>query len=169
MAENITRSLIVCTAPFVLLPAAIGVYILFRYHTSPIAQLAGVLTIKPVIATPLWALVVSTVLADSDSGIFQPAYWLSLLPGLGLTGLILLAFKSLLAKPNYRRSFVILLLLDSARWFNTFLYYLPWTGTTPLNGYGIFIGLAMPSVYAIVALSIAREHHKLRRDVFQAV
>jgi hypothetical protein len=114
-----------------------------------------ILTLKPMITTPIWAVIISRLHGSSvDAQLI--AVW-SILPGAGLTVLALVIFWRLFF--GSRALFAILLIVsDCMRWISSGL--LTVTITLPYNRApdtrtGIFalIGLIFPTVYSVIALA----------------
>jgi len=133
-------------------PAAVGLYLVVR-RPSDLSLMAGLLTLKPIVTTPIWVAIIRTLFA---SGPLKPAHFLSILPGASLTLIIVLVFRHLFSGPRSGGARV-LLVLDCARWLNSFLLILPY-GNVGIEALGcIFgiIGLTLPTVFAVVALTLS--------------
>ena len=146
-------NLLLCSIPF-WIPAAIGVY-LSANRPGDLRRMAGLLTLKPIVTTPVWLAILSGLLSSPNDK-WMPAHFLSILPGAGVTIVIALAFRHLFTGPSAGRA-KILLVLDCARWLNSFLMILPYGGGIQggqLACVFAVIGLALPSVFAVVALTL---------------
>ena len=143
-------NLFVCSVPL-WIPAAIGLY-LYVNRPDDLGKLATYLTLKPIVATPIWVAIISTLLPPAIHEL-EPAHFLTILPGAGLTIVIVLMHRHVFTGPR-AGSAKVLLVLDCIRWLNSFLLILPYGGGTNglLNCLFAFVGLAMPSVLAVVAL-----------------
>jgi hypothetical protein len=134
-------------------PAIIGLYLIVR-RPSDLSLMAGILTLKPIVTTAIWLAIIRRLTADSP---LQPAHFLSILPGASLTLIIVLTFRHLCSgsKAGDAR---VLLMLDCARWLNSFLYVLPYdnTGIGVLTCIFSVVGLALPTVFAFVALTLSQ-------------
>ncbi len=136
--------------PF-LIPAAVGLYLLISWPGS-LGLMAALLTLKPIVATPIWVAIIQGFSISTDR--LQPAHFLSLLPGAGLTLLIVLVFRPLFSGPQ-AGSALILVAIDCARWLNSFLLILPYgdnSGGILIRCISALLGLALPTVFAVVAL-----------------
>jgi hypothetical protein len=117
--------------------------------------MAGLLTLKPLVTTPIWLAILSSRI--------QPLALqtgLSILPGLSLSVLALLVFRPLFSgrSAGAARS---LLALDCLRWINSAVIAALSSG----NGYSAaagslvclfaLLGLALPTIFAVTALAIA--------------
>ena len=133
-------------------PAVIGLYLVLK-RPSDLSLMAGILTLKPIITTPVWFSMMGRLSAADP---LQPTHFLSILPGAGLTLIIALAFRHLFSGPRSGDAGV-LLTLDCARWFNSFLILLPYgnTGLGALACIFSLVGLALPTIFAFVALTLS--------------
>ncbi len=138
------------TWPIFILPVILGLLVLIKYRSFRICQAAGIFTLKPIIATPIWG----ALLFLSWNN--EVPYYLTLLPGAIFTITIVFSFRRLfLTNP---RIFTLLLLTDVLRWLMSFtLASSP--GQRPFNFSGStqFITLSayvFPSIYAMMALFI---------------
>ncbi|HLO29548.1 MAG TPA: hypothetical protein VK249_10460 [Anaerolineales bacterium] len=138
------------------IPAAIGLYLLTSRQTA-LGRMAGFLTLKPIIATPIWAMIIS-FLHHSGTEAQHIALW-SILPGAGLTVLVIVIFRRLFLGSRLILA-MLLIMLDCARWINSGLLTL--TVSLPYNaanntwaGIFAFIGLIFPTAYSVVALTTA--------------
>jgi len=136
------------------IPAAIGLYLVVN-RPNELSLMAGLLTLKPILTTPIWFAILSTLRSPIDR--LEPTHFLSILPGASLTLIIAIAFRHLLSGPR-AGSARALLVLDCARWLNSFLYTLPYGGNVERGSlacvFGL-IGLILPTVFAVVALTLA--------------
>lgn len=128
------------------LPVVVGPVILLSHRDDALARLAGVFTLKPLAATPLWALIV-TLRPDIFSSAQQTtSLLLTLVPGIGLTLLIVWAFRQVYKLEPIRAC--VLLGADVIRWLSTFVMVL--MGPTLF----FVVPLIIPSAYAILAAVI---------------
>jgi hypothetical protein len=137
--------------PF-LIPAAFGLYLVAN-KPNDLSVMAGLLTLKPIVTTPIWFAIIGTLHSPVDK--LEPAHFLSIVPGAGLTVITVLAFRPLFSGPRAGTA-RMLLGLDCARWLNSFLLNLPYGGITgggSLVCLFALIGLALPTVFAVVALT----------------
>ena len=137
------------------IPAAIGLYLLTSRRNN-LSRMAGFLTLKPIITTPVWAVIISFLHGSAVDAQFI-AVW-SILPGVGLTLLALMIFRRLFLSSRPILA-MLLIVLDCIRWINsgllTLTVSLPYSGVTNTSA-SIFalIGLIFPTAYAIVALMV---------------
>jgi hypothetical protein len=150
--EGQLLNLFICSVPL-WIPAAIGLY-LYVNRPDDLGKMATYLTLKPIVTTPIWFAIIYTLLPPFIHKL-EPAHFLTLLPGAGLTIVIVFMYRHLFRGPS-AGSAIILLVLDCIRWLNSFLLILPYGGGTngPLNCLFAFIGLAMPSAVAVAALAL---------------
>jgi hypothetical protein len=141
--------ILLATWPAHLLPAVIGGVLLVGYPHKALSGLAGLLTLKPLVATPLW---VWLYVFSEQHGLLYGAVGplLTLLPGIGLTLIILGIKRQDLAYAG--RLLIIFLVCDALRWINSFLFV--------LNGEPLVLdyspadirGLILPNLYAVMSL-----------------
>jgi hypothetical protein len=131
---------------------AIGVYILKQRYAGDkdnFKLMAGLLTLKPLLATHIWALFLSGLgELDPQSRLFR--ILLSATPGAGLTLITLAVFWPLFSGLKAGTAWK-LIALDCARWLSTLLML--------LTDAGCFAGLslAMPTIFAVAALIMVRK------------
>ncbi|HLO33881.1 MAG TPA: hypothetical protein VK249_32335 [Anaerolineales bacterium] len=150
------------------IPAAVGLYLVVK-RPSDLSLMAGLLTLKPIVTTPIWFAIISPL---SGSNKLEPAHFWSILPGISLTVIIVLAFRRLFFVPGAGKA-KTLLVLDCARWLNSFLLSLPLVGG--MGGGSLacifsLIGLVLPTVFAVVALmlSLTRVEESFRSNTQNA-
>lgn len=149
-------NLICCASPFIL-PCFLGIRIL-GLASDDFSRLAGWLTLKPLIATPIWFFLVDATFSG-DWSRPDPTYALTALPGIGLTFILALVFRSVFQ--SHASAVMGLLALDTVRWGSSFLMGLGLL-PDPLKLLLAFIALAMPTVFALFAQVICTEspqHH----------
>jgi hypothetical protein len=132
------------------IPALMGYYLL-RRKSDALGWMAGLLSMKPVITTPLWFGMIALLAPPRSFGTLEPVHFLSILPGAGLTLAIAIVYRRLLSGPTAPVAWT-LLVIDCARWLNSFFIYLP-IGDGSLNCLSALCGLAMPTVFATIALA----------------
>ena len=95
-------SLLLLTLPF-WIPVLIGCALLVKGSTDELARMAGWLTLKPILATPMWVFILASFESSTSSlpGSAVLAF-LSILPGASLTALTVLAFSSSFSGPSAR-------------------------------------------------------------------
>jgi hypothetical protein len=147
--------------PAFILPVILGLAIFASYRRDRLSQLAGLFAFKPVIATPLWAILfaltarlLSPLAPGREPYPLSPLYFLTLFPGVILTLLIVIAFRQLFMTGS--KLAYSLLVLDVMRWMNTFLAYFVWMSPESGSiGWSMYIaGILFSNLYAIVALII---------------
>ncbi len=106
-------------------PTAIGLYLVVK-KPNDLSLMAGLLSLKPIVTTPIWFAIISTLHSPIDK--LEPTHFLSILPGASLTLIIAFAFRHLFSGPG-AGSARALLVLDCARWLNSFLISLPYGGS----------------------------------------
>jgi hypothetical protein len=134
------------------IPALGGCYLLVR-QSDALSRMAGLLTIKPVVTTPIWFGIIAAFEPPHSYSKLGPSHFLGILPGASLTLIIVIAFRRLFSGPRARVAWV-LLALDCARWLNTVFIYWPY-GDGSLNCLSALCGLSMPTVFAVIALTTA--------------
>jgi len=145
-------NLTLCSIPF-WLPAGLGLYLwLNRPHA--LGRMAALLTLKPILATPLWLAILS---AEPQPSPLRAG--LSALPGLTLTLLIVWACRSVFSGSTAGPAWS-LLGLDGLRWLNSAALALTVSGrysqaTGSLACLMAQIGLALPSLFALAALAVS--------------
>ncbi len=132
------------------IPAIVGLYLVVK-RPGPLGLMAGLLTLKPIVTTPIWAALLQNTYADR----LTPSQFLSILPGAGLTLIAFMVFRPLFSGPQAGTA-RILLVLDSARWLNSLLMLLPYSQEAQTLAC-IFapIGLALPTLFALVAVTLS--------------
>ncbi len=161
--------LCVCIFPALVIPAIIGFSLRSRNYDD-FTRMATLLTLKPIIATPIWFLLyINTDITEGQlapgyytSEIIPPAYLLTLLPGLSLTLIILIVCRRAFgqAKPS---SLLILIGLDCVSWLTSFAMRFPWDEWAFRCWLPIIV-LLMPSIYARIAQALADAHTKAKLE-----
>ena len=139
------------------LPALVGVILLLAYLRSArggddrLVLLAALLTLKPIVATPIWLFILNLSAYPLPS--LPLAVLLSLLPGVGLTAVILVLFRPMFMEPG-RTPPRILLALDCVRWVAIYCI-LPMA----------YFGMVLPSIFALVAaVLVIRARGRVRAE-----
>lgn len=136
--------------PAFILPLIVGPILLIKFRDDDLSRAAGWLTLKPVLATFLWAL----IFVSTDST--EATYYLTLLPGVILTLIIAFSFRHLFKSETL--IFSMLLLLDAIRWTITFVMFGPWLEIPidPVDPEGLLylMALIIPNFYATLSLII---------------
>jgi hypothetical protein len=164
MSPDDVFNLFLLSIPF-WIPAAIGFY-LVGDRRNELSLMAGLLTLKPILTTPLWALIISSLEGSTVSDALISL--LSMLPGASLTILALAIFRQQFSGSGAAPA-RLLILLDCMRWLNSglclgganALSYNPATGA--LTCIFALIGLIFPTAYAVVALTttLATQEHEM--------
>jgi hypothetical protein len=136
--------------PIFIVPAIVGFYLLVSSRGNGLRRMAGWLTLKPIVATPIWIAILDSITSRWDASII-----LTIIPGAGLTLLIMLAFQPLLFGPQRSSTAWWLIKLDCVRWINSFvLLALEPTPSgsllAPVVCGTVVLGLTMPTLFAIV-------------------
>lgn len=145
-------NLTLCSIPF-WLPAGLGVYLwLNRPHA--LGRMASLLTLKPILATPVWLVILS---AEPQPSPLRAV--LSALPGLALTLLIAWMYRPVLSGSTAGAAWS-LLGLDCLRWLNSAALALAASGSYSRAAGSLMclmaqIGLALPSLFALAALAVS--------------
>jgi hypothetical protein len=151
-------------APALIGPAILGAIIWLKYRRRELGRLSAIFTLKPIIATPLWAAIMAIVSppeAETFWGRGPPplAYFLTALPGVGLTLVIVAVFWSLFVRSKSGAAF-LLVVLDCFRWGITIIA--PVILALPVGGSPLGLALCLlftaerfPTLYGIVALVVA--------------
>ena len=138
----------------VLLPAIVGFYLLRKYRAphERIYRMGALFTLKPIVATPIWAALI----------LGTPSAILGLIPGIALTALIMWRFWPLFG--SHRETVLKLLGWDAARYLNSALLVhasatyvgLNISALETINCLGC-LGLVLPSIFAVVVFPILRD------------
>ena len=140
--------------------AAIGLY-LIKNRRNELCLMAGLLTLKPIITTPIWAKIAFSL---EHSGISSGLMALcSILPGAGLTVLIFVIFRSKFYGLR-ATSARMLIVLDCLRWINsgllTMISSLLYDSAANCACILAFVGLIFPTAYSVVALTTTLETYE---------
>jgi len=140
-----------------LFPFGAGIFILVSNWKDEISRYIGFLTLKPVIAYPIWFVI-------SFSDWFNKVYdtnpvliaAVPLIPGIVLTLIIVYSFRHLF---GIDRVVWLFLIGDVIRWMNTFIFTAFTNSNIVFNIFIflVFFGLYFPSLYAVVALIVVRK------------
>lgn len=136
--------------PAFVLPVIAGIILPIYFRDDPIHGLAEAFTLKPLIATPVWLYILLTLAPPGKT-----ASPVTLIPGIGLTLVIVYAFRGLFRTET--KTFLILLGADAIRWLYSFAYLRLATGTfnEPIVENPLYlIGLILPNAYATLAFVI---------------
>jgi hypothetical protein len=142
--------------PILTLPLIIGIYLLTRASAFTFVRMLGVLTLKPIVATPLWLMIIAA-LGEAERAIVPNDFFLLAAPGIVLTIVILIIYRSTL-RPAFAAHLTTILILDALRWASSSFAFVS------RGAYGgAALGLlcfAMPTIFALVALWFARSYLK---------
>lgn len=146
------------------IPTLIGILLLGKYFAFKSASrrfdlIAALLTIKPLVATPIWLLILNEPFPSAD---FTHAWRaaLSIVPGAGLTAFIVLVFRSSFTAPGINKPRIILM-LDCIRWLNSFFLVILFS-TLALSDWFLpvimsWLGVLMPTIFALSACAMVFE------------
>jgi hypothetical protein len=135
----------------IILPFLFGLIMLILFRKDAASRLVAMVTLKPVIAYPVWFLFLLTDLSNNNFSTIV----IGLIPAVSLTvGIVLLNRKVFF---KYKILAAIFLGLDASRMLNTLLIWAG-LGDEPPEPILFSFGLALPSLIAVAALvfTIAR-------------
>ena len=136
-----------CLLPLLFLPLLVGGYLFGRSAASPLTYFIALMTLKPLLATPLWLVMIQLSVTPSWTHPI-PDVVLHALPGISLTLLIVWTCRARL-KGQSAGIITTLLILDTIRWGSSVLSQ---TRNRPYGSELLFVlSVSMPSVFAIVA------------------
>ncbi len=144
--------------PFIV-PLIIGIVILRRANGDRLLQFAGWMTLKPLLATPIWYFFVSWLALEVSLQASVLANWV---PGVALTLLLVILYRDALITNALHPSALRLLILDIVRWGSTALAHGLINSTalmgnntfSPLGACFLPIAMLVPTVFAFYALHI---------------
>ena len=141
--------MLLCFIPILIVPFFAGISILNNQRKTPLRIMAGILTLKPIVLTPI------LVMLDSTFYSLNPG--LAMSPAIIVTAVIVFAFRSLFFGYEARRAAWLLLALDTLRWLSTLGLSSVDFLSDPVWLFWLFgiPSIAMPTVFAVVALIIA--------------
>jgi hypothetical protein len=140
------------------IPFAVGLFILVRYWKDDVGRFIGFLSLKPVIAYPIWFFISwsdwYSKVYDNSRPVLMAVF--PLLPGIFLTLITVNFFRYLFKIEKVAWLFLI---GDIIRWANTFVFSAFVDNNIVLNLFVFlaFFGLAFPSIYTIIAFIVARK------------
>jgi len=153
--------------PAFVLPVIAGPVILRFFRDDPLRGPAAAFTLKPLVATPLWLLFLLNL---GDPGPGYQTSPVTMIPGIGLTLVILYAYRHLFR--TERNIFLLLLGADAIRWLYSFaalrfgaltIYELS------VESPPFLIGVILTNAYAVMALMILWLRRKRREASKQAI
>jgi hypothetical protein len=163
---SVASSLLFLCTPIVFIPVIIGFYVIYRKRGDALSQFAGLLTLKPLLATPIWASLIKSPQESTTGSVLS-----TLIPGVGLTLLLLVFFSPLLLDSATRSAAWRLLALDCLRWLSSFgvviqaAYYRSFPASSNVVCITMLLAIAMPAVFAFAALTItSRDREKRKND-----
>ena len=142
--------------PWLIPPGIIGllIFIYGKYRANDFARWAALLTLKPLVATPLWLLISQWYQTSHRGCEADPAYFLTAAPGIGITLLLIFLFRKVV-RGLRGKGVGVLLILDTIRWGNSILFYPQCYGIgNRLEGIVIYTGLVLPTIFALVVLGL---------------
>lgn len=142
-----TLMILIFVSPAAILPLILGPIILRVFREDEISSMAGLLTLKPLLATPLWAFIIALGSELDLPGLITQL--LSIVPGIGLTLLIVWKFRALFG--TQQKIAFVLLAVDAMRWLNSFAAFQFGHGA---GDFYYWLGLILPNAYAILVLAI---------------
>lgn len=150
MGEPIEGILVVLifTAPAFVLPLILGPIILRSFGADTLSRMAGWFSMKPLLATPLWALIVTLEGRTTFHQALDAAP--TLIPGIGLTLWIVWRYRHLLR--TELALVILLIVMDVPRWLNSFAWL---TIDSSADSPFYVAGLILPNAYAAISLAIA--------------
>lgn len=147
-----------CIGPFLIPAFFIGFKLLYNSEDS-FAKFAGLLTLKPLVTTPVFFLSGAVIKSLNLDPLGSLEHFVAALPAVSLTLLIAYSCRSVFSAPKSSCA-MFLIVLDSVRWGNSYLTPLL-IGDSPDNGALIcwiaFVGLTMPTIFALVAWGCAAQ------------
>lgn len=142
----------VFTGPAYILPVVLGVIMLIIYKDER-GRMAAWFTLKPLLATPLWALALG--LLDNSGVPEATGQVLSLAPAVLLTLWIAWRYRGVFRMGS---NFPFVLIgADALRWLNTLAWMLT-SGRPQLTNPFFLVGWILPNAYAILAFLMVRAH-----------
>ena len=142
--------------PILTIPLLVGIYLLTRATSFTFVRMLGVLTLKPIVATPLWLMIIAA-LGDAERAIVPNDFFLLAAPGIVLTIVILIIYRSAL-RPEFAAQMATILVLDGLRWASSSFAFVS-RGAYGGAALGVLC-FAMPTIFALVALWVARTYLK---------
>ncbi|MBZ0279465.1 MAG: hypothetical protein K8L97_01910 [Anaerolineae bacterium] len=145
-----------CVVSTFVVPLIIGVMILGRAAGDPVFRFAGWMTLKPILATPLWFFMTSWLATNAS---LRLAVYVNWLPGAAITLLLVLAYRQTMFGDSAHPAALRLLGLDFARWISTAVMYATLnianvTISSDFSALGaclIPLAVFMPTIFAVVA------------------
>lgn len=157
--------LIVLT-PILIVPLIIGIRILNRAPAGSFAQMCGLFTLKPILATPLMLSFAGAIGSGMRDLATLPIVLILAAPGIVISLVLLLIYRSAAWREG-RELLFFLLLLDCIRWGSTTLAFA--LSRAPglaggMEGVLGFTGIGMPTVFAIFAWMLAQTAMRQARN-----
>lgn len=147
--------LLLCIVTVFIVPLMLGIIILLHAQDR-FAQFAGWMTLKPLLATPLWFFVTSWLATNASPRLAVYVNWL---PGAALTVLLVVAYRQVVLGDSAHPAALRLLGLDFARWISTAVMYATFnmatvTSSNDFSSLGACLmplAIFMPAIFAVVA------------------
>jgi hypothetical protein len=141
-------------SPACILPVITGLVFLGsnRFRSDALNWAATAFALKPLLATPIWAALWLWSGYEAD----HQFYYLTILPGMLLTVILVIAFRNLFKTHSLLVS--LLLVGDVIRWVYTFIMFAPWLEFSAHNktlDVWYPIALILPNAYAAAVLLMA--------------
>ena len=137
------------------IPGLVGLYLVLA-RPKDLSLMAGLLTLKPIVTTPIWFGLLLAV-DHPPVGSRPLPDLITILPGASLTLIVLIVFRKVFSGPHAGAART-LLVLDCARWLNSYLIVLvrPLERASDFQCILALPGLTLPVVFAVVALYVCR-------------
>jgi hypothetical protein len=156
MDQGAFAGILSCSSVF-LIPGIVGFIILRHQPQDELTRMAGWLTLKPILTTPLCLVILGLLYQTPVLGAFA-----SVLPGALLSLMASMTYAPAFDYPETSRAAKRLLILDCARWLNTLVGFLllgglgrpSWTSGPPsasLASVLLLVAFALPTIFAVVA------------------
>jgi len=147
--------LLLLLMPLFVLPLIVGIHLMRTSSPHTPVQMIAIFTLKPILATPILFSLIA-IFGQSLPRSQLPLFVFCALPGVILTCAILFVYRAALRSAG-AGPLLFILLCDGLRWGSTALGFAFAQGrpTSDLAGIGL-LGVAMPSLFALVALALAK-------------
>ncbi len=161
---EVAIGIVAVSLPALLLALLIGALVLPSYRQLKFWNLAIIFTLKPLVATPLWALTIAALSSSNPAGLQEAPIFLTLLPGAALTVIIIGYFRHLFWPPTWTAC--LFLALDILRWVNSYLVVrlIPaWPTWGPDIPPAMMLAYLLPSAFAMMAWAVLEIQARLAR------
>jgi hypothetical protein len=142
------------------IPLLAGVFMLAVHRRNLFTWLAVLLTWKPLIATWVVLWVGWQVSPTDKGGLSIPVAMAAISPAILITLWLVYVFRDVFSS-EAREAVWVLLVLDTVRWGNTFVLLVMGaleSGTISMLMCLAFVGLVMPTIFAVVAERLAQRY-----------